>query len=372
MRGLPWSVLGGAVLLLPEPAAAQPATPPAREPVELVWDAPANCPQRDAVRARLLSIAGPALRRAEPLRAEGNIVHADGRYRLSLSVRENGQLRTRRMESLDCSDLAGAAAVALGLLLRQRPETEPAGTATNTKPPGPDTQPPSPTPGADNGSNPASAPPLPTSPEPAPVTVDASAARGDQPPPEDENPDLPTADDGPPGERRWNGIVRAPVVTLDLGPLPKASVGAGGALGVRWGAFRVVVGARLFFEQEWLMPGTFQVGADVSRFQVDGAFCRGWATGRFEFSPCLTLGLERIGARGKGPRVAPNPQQSLSFVIGAAGTAHFYLHDRVALFASAGLGLETTRPRLVVEGLGEIGHTRPLQFSVGLGPEWIF
>ncbi|HEY3495330.1 MAG TPA: hypothetical protein VGK73_11615, partial [Polyangiaceae bacterium] len=95
---------------------------PAQERLELVWSAPANCPQSAVVRERLRALLGESGRHTAGLRAEGRIERTEGRYRLTLTVRDATGVRHRSIESDSCADLGGAAAVALGLLLRNEPE----------------------------------------------------------------------------------------------------------------------------------------------------------------------------------------------------------------------------------------------------------
>src|SRR6185295_6374301 len=113
-RRLGWVILCGMVA---------PSVARAQSQLDLSWDAPAGCPQADAVRSRIRELAGDALRSASHLSAAGRVVKVGERYRLTLSVRETNGPRERTMESDSCADLAGAAAVALGLLLKSEPGT---------------------------------------------------------------------------------------------------------------------------------------------------------------------------------------------------------------------------------------------------------
>jgi hypothetical protein len=345
--------LCGAALLLPAPVQAQ-------NELDLSWDAPASCPQREAVRERIRELAGQALWHAEPLRAAGRIVEVAQGYRLTLTVRDRGELRTRTMVSSSCVDLAGAAAVALGLLLRQGPN--------------PSADP------ADPGSAGAGATrSLPeaeerTEPQPkqsSPVSPAPSTDKGPSKPGEDSGPALPP-DDGASGARGWELLLRGPVAMLDVGPLPRPSLALGAGLGVRASEWRVVLSGRAGFAQSWLMPGTVDVGAKVGRWQAELSVCRGWQIAGWEVAPCLALGVERLWARGTGSGVTARSAQSISLAPGASVVAHLHFIDGVAIFATAGALIETSRPRLVVEGLGEIGHAGSVQFFTGLGPEWIF
>jgi hypothetical protein len=374
------ALLSGVVSLCSTSVSAQPAAGPVAEAVELTWEAPANCPQRHVAQQRIRALAGPALRGAEPLKADGRIVFVNRRYRLTLRVHEQGQLRERTIESASCADLAGAAAVALGLLLRQRSTTEPArpapgpqqpastiGTEGSTPHPKPDVAPP-PTPPTPPT---AATTPVPET-RPTPDERETQPDSNDPAPPASEDaPEDTPEDTAPSPERAWKFVVRAPVGSIDVGPLPKPGLGVGGALGLRWNAWSVMGGARIISAQTWLAPRS-EVGAEVGRWQAEAALCRGWRAGRLEFAPCLSAGVERIGARGTGPNLTAQSQHSLVFVLGAGGAARLYVFDNLAIFAAAGLSFQTARPRLVIAGLGEVGHVGPVQLSAAFGPEWSF
>ncbi len=336
--------------------------------MDLTWEAPSNCPQRDAVQARIRALAGPALRKAGPLRAEGRIERVDRGYRLRLIVRDKGEVRERTMEASSCVDLAGAAAVALGLLLRQgppaaeRPDGSGAvgsgGEEVDGKPPRP---------GADGG-------------EDAPRPSDVSATPRDATPGDDATPedDASTSQrpsdsqDAASGNESLGLILRAPLATLDVGPFPKPSFGVGGGIGIRTREWRFVLGAHVQPRQAWLMPGSAGAGAQVGRWHAELSGCRGWETGRLGFAPCLALGLDRVWARGTGPVVSARSQHSLGLVLGAAGAAHLQVVESLAAFISVGMELAVSRPRLVVDGRGQIGQLDRVQFFTRVGPEWIF
>jgi hypothetical protein len=205
-----------------------------------------------------------------------------------------------------------------------------------------------------------------------PPEEDPEAASAEEEPEEYGSDEGWTSDASSLGERGFGFFLRAPLGVLDAGPLPKPSFGIGGALGVRYAGWRFAAGARLLTEQSWPMPGKPGVAVAVERWQADASVCRGFRSARFELAPCLNLGLDFLSARGSGPDVASESQRSVSFVPGVSGALHFYLLDSMAVFAAIGVGFETSRARLVIEGLGPVGQVGPVQLSAALGPEWIF
>jgi hypothetical protein len=369
--GLRGAVLGVLLWMLPGSARAQDA-------VDLSWEAPAECPQREAVQQRVRELAGPALQNAERLRAEGRIVQVDKRYQLTLTVHEKGEARERTMASHSCVDLVGAAAVALGLLIRQGPAS-PAPTGTDAPGPPPGTEPGERGSSTNQGTTTRS-----TAPAAAAASKPAQAGATEKGAPDDDtstDPETPepttsdstySSDSSIPGALNAHFLLRVPLAVMDVGPLPNPGFGVGGALGLRSGGWRVSVAGRILLSQTWLQPGSVDLGAEVKRWQAELWLCRGWRFRHTELSPCLTVALDRLSATGTGPGVQPSTQKSLSFVAGLAGTAHVYVMDSMAIFASLALGIETTRPVFVVDGLGTIGQVGATQVSVGLGPEWIF
>lgn len=120
------------------------------------------------------------------------------------------------------------------------------------------------------------------------------------------------------------------------------------------------------------MPGRPDVGVDVDHASAEIAACKAVYGAALELAPCLSVGLERVTARGTGPGVSARSAQSTSVVVGVAGAAHFQVLENMALFALAGAGVPSSRPRLVLDGLGEVGQLGSLQISLALGTEWIF
>jgi len=364
-----WLRAGAAALL----AGLLPARAYAQGQMALAWEAPAECPQEPAVRQKLRTLAGDAWHTTEHVSAKGRIERLDGRYRLTVTVREGEAVKERTIVSDSCVDLAGAAAVTLGLLLGNGPGASDAGVVAGTSdtaagPGGAEK------PGAGGDANARAA-----------STGAAAAKQGAAAEQPAKNAASKADDDSSAGgreggpsdprsqPRRLSAVVRAPLLTLDLARLPQPSIGLGGGIGARYAAWRFIASGRILKDQTLWSETSPDVGSRVSRFSVELAACRGFRDGALELAPCLTLGLDHLTARGTGPpNVTRQSQRSLSFLLGGALAAHLYVTDWLAVFAGAGLAVATSSPRFVVEGLGEVGHTGPVQISIGMGPEWIF
>jgi hypothetical protein len=311
--------------------------PEAHAELELSWDAPSSCPQRGEVLERIRAIAGSALDEAEGLSAEATITRDQGRVRLELLVREGRELRRRVIASDSCSALAGAAAITLALLL---------GADAGSAAPAGDDDPNAPAPNA-----------------PAPSAPAPSAARRNEGP-RDESERVAT--------RRWAVVVRAPVIAADLGPLPRPSLGVGIGVGMRYATWRVVLAGHLSRAQTLNArePGG-AFGAELQRATGQLLTCRGWRWSQFELAPCVELALEHVTARGFGEGVSPRARRALWVAPGAGAVAHWYALESLAFFSGISGYLELSRPRLVVEDLGEVRQLGPASIGAAVGLEWI-
>ncbi|HTQ07906.1 MAG TPA: hypothetical protein VMI54_28835 [Polyangiaceae bacterium] len=368
LRGLALALALGAA-----PARAQSA-------LDLAWDAPAECPNGAAVLARVRALAGETLRGSR-LHAVGRVERAGGRYRLTLSLQQGADVRERKMESVSCDDLAGAAAVALGLLLRKEPTAAggaaTAGTTNGTGPGGgtTDTGSSNPTTTASdaNGasasaSNPngnkaqSSTPKEPT----APVTRPPSERRNDETPPAAADADS----SGTP--RRWNVLLRAPFGTVGVGLLSRPTLALGGGVGFRYDDWRVMAVGRTFEGATQWSEDFPELGVHIARVAADLDVCRQWRSGRLELAPCANAELSLLTARGKGPHVAPASQHARILALGAGADARLFLVRWLAVFAEATFAIETSRPAFLISDSGKIPRLGPVEGSLGLGTEWIF
>lgn len=337
--------------------------------VDLRWTSPSGCPRAGAVQDQIRTIVSHS-RVVSRLRAEGEVTQASGRYRLTLVVYEGNTRRERIIDSDSCAALAGAAAVALGLLLRG--ETSSADSTFSAAG------------GADgdtgnsnakgNNGNGAASETSTTRPntEKAPPTA-GTAAKPDRPARNasaDQDQPVPgqTAESG--GDLRL--VLRAPIGAVDAGLLPHAALNAGAGIGMRYEGFHFGTSLRFFASETSSVSSPSQVGVDIDRIAMDVWACRAWSSGRFELGPCLTLGLDRFGARGTGPRVDARSAHFVAFAPGAGVQAHLRIAEWFAVFVTAGAGIETSRARLTIgNGVGEVERLGSTRLSAGLGTEWI-
>jgi hypothetical protein len=346
------SLLLGASILLASPALAE---------LELRWNAPATCPSRSEVLERIERLAGSAIDQTDGLSLEGTIEQADGRYRLTLLVRSDGDVRRRVIESEKCADLAGAAAVTVALLLgvdmssieqatdgAQGGTSGAGGAGAGTAGTGGENQNSPDGRKQAGGTSGQSAEPEPK-PVPPPDTSKSSSTGGGA-----------------------AFILRAPILAADLGPLPHPAFGVGLGAGMRYDAWRIILAGRYSLKQTVDAPdsgGAF--GAELSRLTGELSACYGFRLERFEVAPCVGLALEYLNARGFGEEVTPSSERTIWPAPSAGGVAHWYALESLALFVGITGYVEVSRPRIVIEGLGEVDQLAPAAIGAMFGAEWI-
>jgi hypothetical protein len=84
----------------------------------------------------------------------------------------------------------------------------------------------------------------------------------------------------------------------------------------------------------------------------------------------LFSALEALSARGVGDEVTSQTQSTVVLAVGAAALAKVRLGESFALFFSVGGQVETARPELLVDGLGEVATLAPLALTTNAGLEW--
>jgi hypothetical protein len=327
----------------------------AAQPLDLSWQAPAGCPQESAVREQIRALVPSAMLESAQLKAEGTITRVDQRFRLNLRLRLGDIRGERSIESDSCSDLAGAAAVALGLLLQSA--TQPDGA-----------------PGAATESNGTSDKALSESSssngakgEPAPAVAGQTTSTA-SPPPQRTTP----VKEGSARPRNWHVVLRAPELGLDVGPLPKPSIGLAVAAGIGVQHWLFAGSFQLPRSQRLVLPGASGAAADLEHLSAELWACRSWRAARLELGPCFILGMERLAATGAGEGVSPQSQQTTWLSLGAAALGRLYVVDWLAITASVGGKLQGARPIIRIDGLEDYRRLAPAALSCRTGLMWIF
>lgn len=353
---------------------SSPVSAQSREPLQLDWRAPKACPQTEWLRERVRGLVSSRTLATTRLQVRGVITQrSDGRYRLELVMQEGDLVGKRDLVSDSCENLAGAAAVAVGLLLRADEAAEnpyldgppaPNGGATAGGAATPSMGGSTPSTG---GSTPSSGGSTAAAPAPS------SRPRPVPPEPDDE----PSVDGGyvysPPSvPRSWRVVLRAPFGAADVGPLSSPSLGLGAGLGVRADQWSVIVHGTWWREQPSYgndLPG---YGAQVARKTGGLTVARGFDVGPLELGPSVTIAGEHVSARGVGPDVAPQEDRVLWLSAGLGVFAALRFDSSVALVAELGGRVQTARPVISIDGLGSVRRFWPAAFTSSLAAEWSF
>jgi len=359
-----WILLG---LLATSTAMAEP-----QPSIDIRWEAPPDCPQESDVRDRIQKLLGSG-RHDSHLRAEGTITRIDRRFRLDLVVRVRDFVGTRSIESSSCEDLAGAAAVELGLLIHSteaalepsRPGTPPqelspvrGSEPSSSRSDGTDVHPSqgtsdtSPTVGAPNGGK-------------SPSKTEAESEEREQPPSME-------------SQRAWHALVQAPILELGVGPLPQPARGIGLSLGLEYASWQLQLKGISWQRQNVPAPGKPGYGADVDRVGTAFWGCRELRSSWFGLSPCVTVGVERVSATGTG-LATERTQQAFGATLGAGAQGRVYLASWLRLLMAVGGQIELSRPQISIDGVGapytserfEMFRFAPAALSVAVGVEWI-
>jgi hypothetical protein len=112
-------------------------------------------------------------------------------------------------------------------------------------------------------------------------------------------------------------------------------------------------------------------GADVDRLSGTLKTCHAPGGSRFEVAPCLVLSVEHVSARGTGPDVTAHPEQATWLAIGAGAQGRLSLARWLNLLIGVDVQIETARPIISVEGLGDVRQLAPAALTATVGPEWI-
>jgi len=294
----------------------------------LSWEAPSGCPSIEAVETRFRELTSALANRLDPsaLVVDGRIEQVGESYRLTLLVRDGDALGTRVIVSQSCADLADAAAVALGLLVSTRHESS------------------------------------------APTTPKASAEPKEQAP--EERSSLPSTTSSPESERVTFLVVGAPGLTAELGAFAGGSLGTSLGLGVAHRGWSGRATGLLFLPTTVSNPDFPGFSARITRASLRVAACRSVTGGRIRLAPCLDFTSEHVWAEGRGPGLDARSPQISWLAPGLSLRTGWTWSPSVGLSLDTGLRWALTRPRFLVEELGEVGRVGQLTGSASVSVEW--
>jgi hypothetical protein len=364
----------------------------------LRWQAPAGCPQQAEVKERIRALTGSTRPAATSLLAEGTITQTDGtHFHLKLITRAGGLVGERKLDASSCENLTGAAAVSVALLMRSpEPLNEgdltakplngatPSASATPSSAPSTSSSSPTGT-TADNAQAATAAAPA-TATRASAASTGAGAQKGAQKQARpatkgdsenSEDPELPPSEiiERPiraPAVRRARVLAEIPLAVMSLGPLPKPSWGVAFAGGASFESWRLLLGGSVWLRQHVVSEQSPGFGADIDRLTGTLRACRTLSDSMFEVTPCLTLSLEHISARGTGAGVTARSEQTNWLAVGGGAQGRLHLTSFLALLVGVDAQIETARPVISIDGVGTVQQLGYGAFTASLGPEWIF
>jgi hypothetical protein len=326
------SLAGLALSVIAVPTSAQPLTaaPGNSSRLRLVWQAPEGCPSGPEVvhEVERLVVEPIDSLLSAPLDVSATVTSGPEGFRLTLSMRDAGEPRSRELAATTCPELAGAAALVIALTidptLLTKPRPAPAlGGAPSLAPPAPALQP---------------APVAPFTPAPAPA-----------PPPE-----------RPPRDPTW---VTALGVSLTGWIWPKVATGPAFLGGVEHHRLR----AELVLSSsaaDWQDPHS-----------SGGAFLRTWVaalrgcwlgtSGSLGLGPCVGYQVGALHGNGRGV-TKPDSATLLWLAPSLGGVARLRVRPNAEVFLEA----DALKP-LVQNGFELAGKSiyrfRPSSFAAGAG-----
>jgi hypothetical protein len=167
-------------------------------------------------------------------------------------------------------------------------------------------------------------------------------------------------------------LLQAPLAAFRLGGLPEPSLGLAVAGGASVGRWRFLVEGALWRAQHMTARDEPGAGADVRLITVGPRMCWAAIQGVFDLAPCLTLTVEHVWAEGTGEHIAPRTAETTWLAAGIGVGTRWRMNSWFALAGRASAEIETSRPKITIDGVGQIGRLGPAALTVMLGPEWIF
>lgn len=287
------------------------------EGVTLAWTAPAECPDRARVLAKIDRLA-PASARLR-VRVDATVTRDERGYRVALVTEADGARGERALEAATCASLADATAVIVAMMLD--PASAAAGQAS------------------------------------APVASVAAS------PPPSESSEAPPVPEAPAPDRRVAGVLMAGgALDSGLGPGTKVGVMVGG--GVTIDRLRLDVVGSSFAGRAGRVEAAPDAGGDVT---VRSLLARGCVTPSHAMIvasyACAVAGAAQVSASGFGVE-APSSGSASFAVVGASGLTALRLTSSVSLELGAEALVPLARPRFVLERVGEAHRVAPVALGL--------
>jgi hypothetical protein len=255
----------------------------------ITWEAPAECPAAEVVRARVVEHLQREVRPGE-VAATLRVTRDGKRWRVDMTVTSgDGEGGERSLDAATCGELAESAALILAMTI------------------------------ADVA---ASADAIAREADASGAAAATTVARAD---------DTETPPDAEVERRYGEGRVLEPdppreldlrvraAVGGDVGSLPSLSPGLGGAIEIAFGAWSMDLGVQRFATRDALMPGGDGAGAHVGLTTFTARACVTGRDGRLRAAGCAGGELTRTRAAGFGFTTGGGPQLGIVWAYRVAG-----------------------------------------------------
>lgn len=349
-----WALALGGLLALGSPAAAQ---------VAIEWNAPPSCPTRAAVAAHVarLLAGSTAARTTQPVAVRAIVRALDAGYLLELVTDVAGEHGERTLQAPSCAELAAASAVIVALLVDPAVVDAPAAAALPAQGAS--------EPSASEGRLRATEEREASAREPA--TLDgaesaesAGSAESTEPGDRTEEEPAKPSDEPSVGPSLTHVLLR-PELVLDIGTLPRPSLGPGLALGARLGSLSVELSGSYAPRQR--VRSESRTLAELEHAAAALASCYALPPVPW-LSPCARVEYGRLWGKGGAVRV-PEPGAGALVTAELGLRAQLPLAESLALSAEAGLALPLGAPLFTVDGVGPIHEPAVLLVRLRAGVE---
>lgn len=336
------------------------------EPDELsfTWEAPSNCPQRQDVLEQIRELSRDAYPGDRRLHVRGSITELDhNRYVLELTLEAAEGSKVRRLEANACRQLAGGAAVIVGLeLTRARQGKSGADAAADGTS---DTTNANASNDSSTASNAGGA-----SGKGAPGSNRAAGSSADSEP-EKETSDKRAESLAEALRVRpwWLELPKGGVTLLTL-PSPVFTLGA--SFGRRLGRWSIGLDGDYGFARSVNSTTLASAAASVQLHSAALSVAHTWRAGALVLEPGLSVGGVYLLASGSGNEIASSRARTILGQVGLNLNLSWLLTNNFALRAAVFGGIFSGRPSLVVDDLGELRRLGPGMVACSLGPQLNF